>query len=66
MFWRALPYKGFGEKGKRCVGGIKYKQWLTVAFFVNAAGEKEKPVVIWKTEYPRCLRRFKKISLPVA
>ena len=66
MFWRALPDKGFGEKGKRCVGGKKYKQRLTVAFFVNAAGEKEKPVVIWRSENPRCLRQFEKISLPVA
>ena len=30
VFWRALPDKGFGEKGKRCVGGKKYKQRLTV------------------------------------
>ena len=35
-----------------------------MAFFVNAAGEKEKPVVIWRSENPRCLRRFEKISLP--
>ena len=32
VFWRALPDKGFGEKGKSCVGGKKYKQRLTVAF----------------------------------
>ena len=47
-------------------GVLEAKRRLTVAFFVNAADEKEKSVVIWKTENPRCLRRFEKISLPVA
>ena len=32
VFWRALPDKGFGEKGKSCVGGKKYKQRLTGFF----------------------------------
>lgn len=26
---------------------------------------KEKPIVIWKSENPRCLKRFDKSSLPV-
>ena len=25
-FWKALPEKGFGEKGKKCRGGRKSKQ----------------------------------------
>ena len=41
VFWRALPSKGFGEKGKGC---RESKHRITVAFFVNAAGGKEKPV----------------------
>ena len=65
VFWRALPGKGFGEKGKGCKGGKQSKIRLTVAFFVNAAGEKEKPIVIWKSGNPRCLRRFDKSLLPV-
>ena len=32
---------------------------------VNAAGEKEKPVVIWKSANPRCFRGFDKCLLPV-
>ncbi len=40
-FWRALPEKGFGEKGKKCRGGKKSKQRVTIAFLVNAAGVKK-------------------------
>ena len=43
VFWRALPSKGFGEKGKGCKGGKQSKHRITVAFFVSAAGVKEKP-----------------------
>ena len=55
VFWKALPDKGFGEKGKVCRGGKKSKHRLTVAFFVSAAGVTEKPIVIWKSANPRCL-----------
>ena len=65
VFWKALPNRGFGQKGKECKGGKNSKQRITVAFFVTAAGTKEKPVVIWKSENPRCLKRFDKSALPV-
>ena len=55
----------FWSKSKQCKGGGKKKQWLTIAFFVTATGKKEKPIVIWKSENPRCLRRFDKSHLPV-
>ena len=54
LFWKALPDRGFGVKGKQCRGGKKSKQRFTVAFFVTASGKKEKPIVIWKAENPRC------------
>ena len=65
VFWKTLPDRGFGLKGKECIGGKKSKQQLTIAFFVAASGKKEKPVVIWKSENPRCFRRFDKSVLPV-
>lgn len=65
VFWRALPESGFGQKGRECKGGKKCKQRITVAFFVSAAGVKEKPIVIWKSENPRCMKRFEKSVLPV-
>lgn len=64
-FWKALPQQGFAVKGKECRGGKKSKQRFTIAFMVNAAGEKEKPVVIWKSANPRCFRGFDKCQLPV-
>ena len=65
MFWQALPDRGFGQKGKQCFGGKKSKKRVTLAFFVNTSGKKEKPVFIWKSETPRCLRNFDKSVLPV-
>lgn len=51
VFWnsKALPSKGFGEKGKGCKGGKQSKHRITVAFFACAAGVKEKPIFIWKS-----------------
>ena len=65
VFWQALPDRGFGSKGRQYKGGKKSKQRVTIAFFVSAAGKKEKPIFIWKSESPRCLRRFDKSLLPV-
>ena len=44
----------------------KSKLRVTVAFFVNAAGKKEKPVVIYKSAKPRCFKRIDKQQLPVS
>ena len=65
VFWQALPDRGFGQKGKHCYEGKKSKKRVTVAFFVSVAGMKEKPILIWKSETPKCLRNFKKSALPV-
>ena len=66
VFWRALPDKGLSERSKQCRGGKKCKQWITVTFIVNAAGESEvKPIVIWKSDNPRCFKGVDKSQLPV-
>ena len=64
-FWRALPERGFVEKGKRCNGGKESKIRLTIAFLVNANGEKEQPIVIWNSAHPRCFRGFDQTALPI-
>ena len=64
-FWRAMPETGFGKKGSQCHGGKKAKQRFTVALMVNAAGEKQPPIVIWKSEKPRCFKGIKIDQLPV-
>ena len=43
----------------------KCKQRLTVALIVTAAGEKETPVVIWRSKNPRCFGKIDKSMLPV-
>ena len=65
-FWEAFPEKGLAEKGKACHGGNNSKLHVTVAFFVNALGEKEKPVVIWNSSKPRCFKNVNKAQLPVS
>ncbi|KAI6655723.1 Tigger transposable element-derived protein 4-like [Oopsacas minuta] len=65
FFCQALPDRGFIKKGKRCAGGKKSKQRLTVALIISAAGEKETPVVIWKSKNPRCFGKMDKSMLPV-
>ena len=53
--FKALPDKRLVENCKQANGGKKSKQRFTIAFFVNAAGQKvEEPVVIWKSGIPRC------------
>ena len=66
VFWQALPDSGFRQKGKQCHGGKRSKRRITVAFFVSGDGKKQlKPIVIWKSENPRCLKKFNKGDLPV-
>ena len=64
-FWKALPDRAFGQKGKECKGGKNCKQRLTVALMANAAGETETPVVIGMSERPRCFKGVDKSHLPV-
>ena len=63
-FWRGLPEKTLSERGKRCSGGKNAKQRNTWAFFVNAAGDKEDPIVIGKSVKPRCFKHLKDKTRP--
>jgi len=62
---RALPEKGLAEKGKACHGGKKNKLSITVVLFVDAAGNKQKPIVVLKAANPRCFKHINKAHLPV-
>ena len=35
-FYCTLPDKSLSEKAKKCKGGKRSKEWLTVALFVSA------------------------------
>ena len=63
-FFRALPDKTLAEKRKECRGGKRSKERLTVAFFANAAGDKEPPVVIGKAAKPRCFKGLRNLKKP--
>ena len=65
-FWRALPDRGFAQKGTSCHGGKKSKERMTVTFLVNAAGGKETAIVIWKSAKPRCFKSIDISDLPVS
>ena len=58
-FHTALPDKTLCERHQECKG----KERLTIAFFVNAAGGKEPPVVIGRVAKPTCFKVIKKNSL---
>ena len=57
-FFKALLSKAMTKKGKKTKGDKKWKQRVTVAFFVSVDGGKvEKPVVIWKSKNLPCFRK---------
>ena len=62
-FWKSLPDRSLTEKKKRCRGGNKSKQQVTVAFFINAAGE-EKLVIIRKSKKLGCFKKLQHSSKP--
>ena len=65
VFFKTLLDKGLVEKGKQLKGGKKSKQQLTVAFFVNAAGEKiDQPIFTWKSKVSRCFMKLQDPSRP--
>lgn len=64
IFWRGLPDASLNKKGLQCTGGKQANQRNTWAFFVNAAGEKEDPIVIGKYAKPHCFNNLKDIKRP--
>ncbi|GBO40376.1 Tigger transposable element-derived protein 4 [Araneus ventricosus] len=50
LFFRALPNKSVIQKSEEARGGKIPKELLIICFRVSAAGEKEKPLVIWRCQ----------------
>ena len=65
MFYRALPTKSLVLKGDQCKGGKKAKERITVLLCCSLLGEKLRPLVIGKSETPRCFKGVSKSDLPV-
>ncbi|GBM25054.1 Tigger transposable element-derived protein 6 [Araneus ventricosus] len=56
LFFRALPNKSMIQKSEEARGGKIPKERRTISFCVSASGEKEKPLVIWRCQRPRCFK----------
>jgi len=54
LFFRAIPNKSLVVKNSSCIGVKHAKERITLLFCVNAAGEKERPLIINKSLRPRC------------
>ena len=64
-FFRGLPDKTLADAKKTCKGGKNAKIRITLAFFVNAVGEKEVPIVIGKSASPRCFKGIRDKKKPL-
>lgn len=65
LFFRALPHETLQMKGEKCSRGRYSQERLTVLLVAFADGKLEKPLVIGKSENPRCFKNLKKSQLPV-
>jgi hypothetical protein len=59
------PDKTLGVSGDDVYGTKQSKDRLTVLFTVSRTGERFKPLVIGKSNNPRCLKNISKKYLPV-
>ena len=60
VFSRHFLPKTLHKKGKKCKGGKKSKQRMTVASVVG--GKVNKPIAIWKSKKTRCFKRRNAVS----
>ena len=65
LFFRALPTRSMVAKGDSCKGGKMSKERITVLLCCSATGEKLTPLVIGRSQNPRCFRNQRAI-LPVS
>ncbi|XP_055308021.1 tigger transposable element-derived protein 6-like [Sitodiplosis mosellana] len=66
LFFRAIPKKTLHKKGEKCYGGKHSKDRLSILLCCFADGKFEKPLVIGKSQNPRCFKGVKKHHLPVS
>ena len=65
LFFRTTEDKTFHQKGQECSGGKRTKMRLTLSLCTNMVGDKETPLVIWKSLNPCCFKRVNRKTLPV-
>ena len=65
LFYRALPRKSLVEKYKQSKGQKYCKERITILLAASSTGEKLKPLVIGKSQKPRCFKNINVHDLPV-
>jgi len=65
LFYKDTSRKTFHFKKADCAGGKRSKERITVALCASMTGEKIKPIVIGKSQKPRCFNKIKPETLPV-
>ena len=65
LFFHTTEDKTLHQKGQECSGGKKAKIRLTISLYTNIVGDKETPLVIWKSLNPCCFKRVNRKTLPV-
>ncbi|XP_038077439.1 tigger transposable element-derived protein 4-like [Patiria miniata] len=67
LYFQALPVGCTADlKSEMCQGGSLAEERLTLLLCCSMMGEKEKPVLIGKSYWPRCFKNLDLNSLPVA
>ena len=68
LYYRTLPAKTYVKKGSDQHGFIQSKERISILFAANALGERLKPLVIHKAQYPVAFKKAKVDvdKLPVA
>ena len=62
--YRVLPDKLLSERKEEWKVERNFREMFTIAFFANAAGGKEQPIVIGKAAKPRCFKAIKDPKKP--
>ena len=65
LFFKDCTRSTFFKKGDSCVGGKRSKERITVALCTSMTGEKLTPLVIGKSQRPRCFGSMPTSKLPV-
>lgn len=66
LFFKVLPNKTLCLKTETFAFGKRSKERLTVALYVNMVSEFKKPLVIGKSNKPRCFKNVDTKKLPVS